>query len=120
MKLRPSLTDHTFIAAKRAKPLRLLLILSGFAKIASVAEKRAGYEIGIRAVRAEGNRLLTCGQSLIMLTLKQARITYRQVAPTVARVGSQGLGSVFQPCLVACRLVPSPTKVNLIGHCEPQ
>jgi hypothetical protein len=52
------LVDHRLMLAKRTEPLRLLFILGGCSKIASLAVKHASHMMRIRAVRAEGNRLL--------------------------------------------------------------
>ena len=75
MKPRPRLVDHRFVATKRAEPLRLLFVLGGLSEIASIAVKHAGHMIGVRAVWAEGNRLLSGSHGIVMATLKQARIT---------------------------------------------
>jgi hypothetical protein len=75
----PRLVDPRFITIKRAKPLRLLFVLGGFPEIARVALNHSGYMVGVRTVWAEGNRLCSGNQRIIMAALKQASIAYSQV-----------------------------------------
>src|SRR5204863_3232551 len=92
----PRLVHHTLVAAKRAKPLRLLFILGGLPKIASIAVKHSCHVVGARAVWAEGNRLLSGSYGIVVAALKQTRITERRVSLLAVRGNLQNASRTFQ------------------------
>jgi hypothetical protein len=85
----PCLVHRTLIPAKRAKSLCLLFILGGFSKIARIAMKHSRHMIEARVAGAEGDRLLSSSQGIIVATLKQARVTQRHVSVRAVRVDFQ-------------------------------
>src|SRR6516165_11118222 len=66
VKPRPRLVDLRFIASKWAESLRLLFIVNGLAEIAGIAVKHTCHMIGACVAGAEGNRLLSGSQGIVV------------------------------------------------------
>jgi hypothetical protein len=119
MKLCPRLVDHRLINTNRAEPLRLLLVLGRFPEIASIAMNHSHDMVRIRAIWAEGNRLFSGKQRLIVAALKQPSVTQGVVRQMTVRVAGQIAGGTFHCSFIGRRLV-EPTEANLVGQNKAQ